>query len=143
MDKEVSTISGDELIEKEHIAPLLLKACPSFKVVYEASDDKELDYIIAGEFARHLLTLYKEQKTSEFSLVAKLIEDFHVKGDAYVREYATIGILEDIQNVWVNNNVDPEKFACFLFPKSKAYWQSLNDFWDGKVPFVGFGIDEP
>lgn len=128
------------MIEKQQITSLLLEACPSFKKTYEAFDDKDLNYAVAGELAHHLLDLYKNNKTEEFSKLARLIEEFHTKGDSYVKEYATIGILEDIQNVWGNNKTDPEKFAVFLLPVSLKYWKSLNNFWDGKIPNVGSDV---
>lgn len=71
-----------------------------------------------------------------------MIEDFHTDGDDYVKEYATIGILEGIQNVWGNNDTDPENFAKFLLPISKQYWDSLNKFWNGEVPIVGSDIEK-
>lgn len=73
MNKEITVFSGEGLIQKEHISSLLLKACPSFKAAYDASDDKDLDYIIAGAFAHHLLTLYQKNEKSEFPEIAKLI----------------------------------------------------------------------
>lgn len=129
------------MIEKERLSSLLLEACPSFKATYDASKDKDLDYMIASAFARHLLNLYKANKTEEFSKVSELIENLHVAGDDYVKEYATIGILEDIQNIWGNDKTDPEKFAAFLLPVSLKYWHSLNKFWKGGIPIVGSDIE--
>lgn len=135
-------VKEEKLITKEKIALLLIEACPSFESIYEASDSKEFDYIIAGEFARHLLTLYKSDDIEEFPNVAELIEKLHVNGDSYVKEFATVGILEDIQNVWVNNDTDAEIFETYLLPVSKKYWKSLNDFWQGEIFHVGSGSEE-
>ena len=131
-----------ELISKEQIVPLILETCPSFKAVYDASDNKELNYLIAAELADHLLKLHRKNDIGEFSYVAELIENLHVRGDSYVAEFATIGILESIQNLWENNNASMEYFESCLLPVSKKYWQSLNDFWDGKIPYVGFDIPD-
>lgn len=128
------------MINKNQLPTLLIKACPSFKAVLDGSDDQELHYMVAGDFARHLLDLYTAQQLEEFSKVAELIEDLHINGDEYVKEYATIGILEGIQNVWGNHGSDPEKFAPFLLPVNLKYWHSLNRFWNGEIPFVGFDI---
>lgn len=128
------------MIKKEHITTKLLEACPSFQPVYDASDDKELDYIIASDFAHHLLDLYINQKQDKFPQVGQMIEALHIDGDSYVKEYATIGILEGIQNVWSNNKTDPKKFAEFLLPVSLQYWKSLNKFWAGEIPIVGRDI---
>jgi len=129
------------MIIKEQIAIKLLEACPSFKEKYDASDSKDLDYVIAGKFAYHLLELYKSKKLDEFSKIAQLIEELHISGDGYVKEYATIGILESIQNVWGHSETDPEKFTEFLLPVSLKYWNSLNKFWNGEIPVVGSDIE--
>lgn len=120
---------------------MLLESCPSFETTYELSDNKELHYVIAGDFARHLLDLYQKNKTNEFKAIAQMVENLHIYGDHYVKEYATIGILESIQNVWGNNNVNPENFARFLHPVSLKFWNSLNKFWSGEAPFVGSDVD--
>ncbi len=132
------------MILKQEIESLLLKACPSFKSIYDVSEHKELDlqYPLADDFAHHLLTLFKKRETSEFPAIAEMIECLHTEGDAYTKEFASIGILESIQNVWSNNAVDPEAFRPFLLPLSEKYWQSLNDFWEQKVPYVGYGIKQ-
>jgi hypothetical protein len=90
-----------------------------------------------GAFARHLLKLHRAKQTADFPAVAQLIERLHVEGDAFVREAATIGLLEGIQNVWSNDGVNPEEFCPFLLPESLKWWRSLNNFWDGKIRFVG------
>jgi hypothetical protein len=93
-----------------------------------------------GDFARHLLQLHRQQQTDVFPAVAQVIERLHVEGDHYVREAATIGLLEAIQNVWRNEGTDPELFVPHLLPESARWWQSLNDFWSGKSKFVGEGL---
>ncbi|MCB1784389.1 MAG: hypothetical protein KDI13_10400 [Alphaproteobacteria bacterium] len=124
-------------IAKDQIIPLLLDACPSFKVVYEGSDYQDSPYTIAGEFSDHLLMLYKQGNVIEFSRVAELIERLIVYGDSYTKEYAIVGILESVQNVWGQNSVDTRDFESILLPESQEYWQRLNDFWEGKIPFDG------
>jgi hypothetical protein len=69
-----------------------------------------------------------------------VIERLHVEGDSYVREAATIGLLESIQNQWGNNGVDPENFFPFLLPESARWWKSLNKFWTGESKYVGEGL---
>lgn len=129
------------MITKEEIADQLLQACPSFKPIYGESENKDLLYSLGGDFAHHLLTLLQNGETSEFPAVAEMIEHLYFDGDSYMKEFATISLLEGIQNVWSNKGTDAEIFGAFLLPLSKKYWQSLKDFWDGKVPYVGYGIE--
>ena len=125
------------MISKDQVMPLLMEASPSYRLPIE---DRELLYLMLGDFARHLLQLQQQQQTDVFPSVARVIERLHFEGDQYVREAATIGLLEAIQNVWENQNTDPNIFAQHLLPESARWWQSLNDFWSGKSKFVGEGL---
>lgn len=118
------------MIKKEQLIPLILEACPSFKERFDKCCDKDLLYVVAGELAAHLLYLYREEKTEEFTPVCHVFERLHIEGDNYVKELATVGFLEGIQNIWGNKNVDPEEFSKFLEPESKKWWKELNDFWN-------------
>ena len=117
--------------------PLLMEASSSYRLPIE---DRELLYVMLADFARHLLQLQQQQQTDVFPAVARVIERLHLEGDDYVREATTIGLLEGIQNVWGNQNTDPNLFAQHLLPESSKWWQSLKDFWSGKVKFVGEGL---
>ena len=119
---------------------MILKACPSFQETWDKSDDQELLYVVMGDLARHLLELYQTGRTDEFTPLCETIEDLHANGNSYVRELATIGILEAIQNVWGHTETDPEEFYRFLLPESRKWWKELNDFWAGKIPHVGAGL---
>jgi hypothetical protein len=123
--------------------PLLLEACPSFQGNWEAhlkEYDEPLVYIALGDFARHLLDLHQRGQSQVFPAVGRVIERLHLEGDAWVREAASIGLLEGIQNVWSHTDVDPELFVPYLLPESSRWWQSLNDFWSGKSKYVGEGL---
>lgn len=128
------------MITREHVMPLILEACPSFRPVWESDlddDDRELTYICLGRFAGHLLDLHEQGRRDEFGAIAELVEKLHADGDHYVREAATIGLLEGVQNVWGNGGVDPEEFRPFLLPESAKWWDQLNLFWSGEIPYVG------
>jgi len=61
--------------------------------------------------------------------VFDVIETLHLNGDSYVREAATVGLLEDIQNNSGHRAVDPAVFVMYLKPESLRWWNKLNDFW--------------
>jgi hypothetical protein len=115
--------------------PLLLQVCPSFTEKWEEhrayyGDDEELLYVDLGEFARHLIELRRAEKTEEFSAVFDVIETLHLDGDDYVRNAATVGMLEAIQN---NASDEAEEFTQYLKPESAKWWRKLNAFWAGDV----------
>jgi hypothetical protein len=122
------------MISSPQIIPMLVDASPSFKCA------EDLLYVALGDFARHLLELYQRKETVSFSAVCAVIERLYVEGDHGVQEAATIGLLEGIQNVWGNNNVDPELFASYLLPESRKWWDELNAFWRGERDYVGAGL---
>lgn len=129
------------MITKEQVMPLLLDACPSFTDKWTEHhafyEDEGVLYVDLGEFAHHLVALHKADHTDEFPVVFAIIERLHLEGDAYVKEAATIGMLEGLQNVAGNSGVDPEEFSRYLKPESAKWWRQVNEFWEGKIPSVG------
>ena len=128
----------ENMITKEQVMALVLEACPSFRETWNRSEDQELLYIVMGDLARHLLALHQVGRRGEFGPFCELLERLHNEGDGEVRNLATIGILESIQNMWEH----PEEFRAFLLPESKKWWKELNDFWAGKIPYVGAGLQD-
>lgn len=121
------------MLNKGDVIPLLLEACPSFQQNWNEylggeKEPAEL-YLSLGWFAEHIVDLYKQNKTDEFTAIFNVVERLHIKGDDYVREAATIGLLEDIQNRLQNEN-DFNTFIKFLGPVSRDYWEKLIDFWN-------------
>ncbi len=137
---------SDVMITKEQVMPLLLEACPSFTEKWREHrafyEDEDLLHVDLGEFAHHLVELHKSNRTGECPAVFEVIERLHLEGDAYVKEAATIGMLEGIQNVAGNFGVNPEAFSGYLKPESAKWWRQLNDFWNGKIPYVGSSANE-
>ena len=72
--------------------------------------------------------------------LCEVLERLHLEGEGFVKELATIGILESIQNVWGHTETGPKVFCRFMLPESKKWWNELNDFWAGKIPHVGAGL---
>ena len=128
--------------------PLLLLACPSFferweeHLLFYQEEDEQLLYLDLGEFADHLVELHKGHRVEEFPAVFQAVESLHLEGDHFVKEAATIGLLEGLQNEARNIGVDPEEFLQYLGAQSLKWWRQLNDFWNAKIPYVGATIDE-
>ena len=121
-------------IQKAQVMPLLLAACPSFQVSWAAhragwGDDEPLLYIDLAAFARHLVNLMRQEQVSELPAVFAVVERLHTEGDSYVQEAATIGLLEDLQNLALNEQLDPASFLRYLKPETTRWWTKLNDFW--------------
>jgi len=134
------------MITKDQVMPLLVEACPSYGEKWELQRaifrEEQLLYVDMGDFAHHLVDLHKANQSHEFPAVFAVLERLHIEGDHYVREAATIGLLEGIQNVASNNGLNPEQFVPFLGPESQKWWRQLNDFWQGKIPYVGATVSD-
>ena len=130
------------MIPSNEVIPILLKACPSFQSIWEECEEKELLYCALGEFASYLLDMHNSGQTEVLKAAGVAIEQLHLDGDAHVREAATIGLLEGIQNYWGNNSVDAELFRPYLLPTSQRWWDELNAFWQGERRYVGEGLSK-
>ena len=131
------------MISKPQVIPMLVEASPSFQTAvdeHRAFYEEEIFYPLLGDFARHLLELYQTGRSAEFPAIAQVIERLHTEGDDFVREGATIGLLEGVQNAWGHADVDPEFFASYLLPVSRRWWDELHAFWRGERRYVGEGL---
>lgn len=127
-------------ISKSEVMELILQACPSYRKQWDEyiqknyeSGDEQLIYIDLSDFATHFVELYKKNKLSEFPAVFDVIELLHVSGDDFVKEAASIGLLEDLQNRLLSNEINTNVFIQYLKPQSLKWWNYLNDLWDGKI----------
>lgn len=128
------------MITKAEVLPLFHRACPSFAPRWQehcaAWDEEHLLYIDLGVLVDHIVDRFAAGHTEEFPAVFAVCERLHLEGDPEVREAATIGLLEGIQNVSGSRGVDPEEFRQFLGPESLKWWTGLNAFWDGRSRVV-------
>lgn len=123
--------------------PRLVAACPSFTLKWEEhkreyfDEEDYLPYVALGEFNSHVVELYIEGATQELPSVFEEVERLHLEGDAYVKEAATVGFLEGVQNVIGNRGLNADVFLPFLGPESRKWWDQLNKFWAGEIRYVG------
>jgi hypothetical protein len=127
--------SRTAMIVRSGMMQLLLDACPSFQPQWQAfidewKDEHELPlYLALGDLAHHLIAMLAAGDTARFPEIFAVVERWHVEGDAFVREAATIGLLEDLQNDGLHEGTDPTQFEQFLLPESRKWWRKLERFW--------------
>lgn len=125
------------MIAKDDMMGVLLDACPAFAPQWEAFRDEwreEADdlplYLVLADFARHLIGMVERGETAGLPAVFVTVERLHVEGEHYVREAATVGLLEQLQNLNLHRNgTDPELFRPYLGPESVRWWDKLYRFW--------------
>ena len=125
------------MIAKNDMMGVMLKACPSFAPAWhtflddwrEEPDDLPL-YVALADLARHLIELMERGDTVELSAAFQAIERWHLEGDSYVREAATVGLLESLQNFNLHSSTHPEQFRALLGPESARCWDKLVASWE-------------
>lgn len=125
------------MITKDQIVNMLMSTFPTFM---PNEENRDLPYVVLEDFACFLLETFQRKDESLLKKAAVLIERLHLEGDGYVKEAATIGLLEGIQNSWPDSGVDPEKLMPYLLSESRRWWNSLNRFWNKEIPYVGADI---
>lgn len=103
----------------------ILKMFPNF----EYNDELNLAYILAGAFVSYMESLIGFDE-DELDKALKYIEKLHKSKNQRIKELATIGFVESIQNSWSKDN------KMFIYPKlglqTKKSWKTLNRFWEDK-----------
>jgi len=75
----------------------------SHAIIWAAGDAFSLGdlplYLALGDFAWHLIGMLERGETASLPAVFAAVERLHAEGEHYVREAATVGLLEALQNL--------------------------------------------
>jgi hypothetical protein len=139
------------MIDRSEMFTTLLDADPTFEpqwrsFVTDYADQSELPlYIALGDFAKHLINRHQRGETEGFDKVFGVVERWHTEGDTYVREAASIGFLEGLQNLLGGNDrgrnvggVRASDFEPYLGPETRRWWDKLYRFWEGDTAALRF-----
>ena len=113
----------------------ILEVSPSFRpdwerFIAEWEGESELPiYLVLSDLARHIATLLERGCTRELEEIFAVVESWHSDGDAYVREAATVGLLEDLQNPDLVG-IGSDQFEAYLGPESTRWWNKVEKFWE-------------
>jgi hypothetical protein len=118
-----------ETITPANMFESLLEADPSFQPHWEAflvayGKDEELPlYIALWALADHIQTHFEAGRSEVLKSIFAVVERWHVEGDHYVSEAATIGLLESLQS-------RDGDYRPYMGPETTRWWNKLNRFWD-------------
>jgi hypothetical protein len=124
------------LIHREEMFEPLLAVAKGFlprwnKFIKEWKDEPKLpQYLALSDLARYIADLVRSESVEELKQIFDVIERWHLEGDSYVKEAATIGLLECLQNTNVVGHGIQEKIETYLLPESKTWWRKVGEFWD-------------
>ncbi len=122
----------------------LVAACPEFAPQWQEFQDDWRDepdespvYVPLAAFARHLIAKLERGETADLPAVFDAVERLHVEGDEFVREAATVGLLEGLQNLNLHSRgTTPEQFRPYLGPQTARWWDKLEAFWERGTPLT-------
>jgi hypothetical protein len=122
-------------ITKVEMMDPLLDVCPSFRphwseflAEWSDTEDKPL-YLALGMLARHLIAMLAAGDTTGVARTFAVVERWHLEGDSYVKEAATIGLLEDLQNASLHQSTSPAQFEPLMLLESLKSWRKVEAYW--------------
>ena len=127
------------MISREDMFDVLLKADPTFQPVWDAFVDKWRDqiepplYLALGDLARHVIGKLEDDRIDDLQRIFAAVERWLDDGDELVREAATIGLLEDLQNPNLHKTTSPDRLKQWLGPLSAMQWSEVERFWSGQT----------
>jgi hypothetical protein len=123
-------ITRDTMIEPIlRVSPRFEPTWREFLAEWKADADELPLYLLLSDLARHIAQLLEENADSELHAIFEVVENWHLQGDAYVKEAATIGLLEDLQNTNLVGKAAPSRLTKYLGPESKRWWTKVEEFW--------------
>lgn len=93
-------------------------------------------YLLISDVVRKCSKMLAEGEKHNVDRVFEVVERWLVEGDPYVREAATVGFIEDLQNVNLHDGTEPRDFIQFLGPESSYWWTKVERFWSHGEPLV-------
>ena len=131
------------------IVPAFLAACPSMGPAWEQhlefwrGEANRGYYNDASVVANQLVDNFERGDLSEFAAAFALLERCLAEGDQQATGLATIGVIEDIQNIASHRSFGPWVFYEWLGPRSRAAWDELCEFWRQVGAAKEAGLLEP
>jgi hypothetical protein len=132
------------MIARNEMFEPLLEALPGFRPQWEAfiaewtpkpgryselAPGEYPYYLLLARLADHLADLIEKDAPDDVGKALAVCERWLVEGDHYVKEAATVGLLEDLQNVTQRRGIPETRFTALLGPEGKFWWDKVNAFW--------------
>ena len=124
------------MIQRGHIVPRLLHACPSARTAWDEhiarwGGQERGIYNDTAIFVHHVNAALQAGVSREFTAFFGALEDFLADGDSDTK-VAVIGIIETLQNVASHEPPGYQTFERWLGPLSRQAWVDVERMWSGK-----------
>ncbi len=113
---------------------------PEFEKIHKEHleyNQEELRYVLLGEICAYLIENHYSKTDKLLIRTFDLIDKELTLTD---NEEITIGFIETFQNI-MKDKVDGYLVYEIMKPNTKLWWDNVNDLWNGKIKFLGEGID--
>lgn len=91
-------------------------------------------YTVFSSLARYVEKLLENNQKEEIQNIFNLVEKWHINGDEYIQEAATIGFIEEIISLNPKHSMEDENFLPFMGSESKKWASQVKEFWNsGKI----------
>jgi hypothetical protein len=111
------------MISRDSMMQPILSVSPSFEPVWreflaewQGDPDGLPVYLALSDLARHMAALFDRGAESELREIFEIVEAWHLNGAPYVKEAATVGLLEDLQNTNISRRTDTDASPCLSWP---------------------------
>jgi hypothetical protein len=130
-------------LSKKQLYQLVIAECPDYESRFMLFEDKYLLYSFANDFAHYIAELYQVQRDDAFRRAIRIVHTLVMHSDQKILELGIIGILEDLQNITLREQINEGEFVKHLTHETRLYWDSLNKFWNKEIPHVGSDVPRP
>ncbi|MCP9481724.1 hypothetical protein NNA36_07080 [Shimia sp. CNT1-13L.2] len=124
------------MINRDQMFEPILVAYPNFSSKWQefvdewAGDPEGLpNYLLISDLVRECSGLLSSGRTKELGQIFEVVETWLIEGEPYVKEAATVGFIEDLQNENLHVGTEPKDFVQYLKPESAFWWRKVEDFW--------------
>jgi|GEM_PF-2778301 len=93
--------------------------------------DDNLPYVDIGTISRYIVENKLKNKTSDFELFFKNVEEIYVNGDSDVQNFIVVGLFEGIQNIGGEEIEYHLSFNKWLNSETQKAWNGIIDYWEG------------
>lgn len=122
-------------LTRDGMIEALVEAYPALRpswVDFQSEWNSEAEpplYLFLADAVRHLISNLERGETSRFDALFGVLERWLIDGDQYVREAATIGFIEGLQNENLHHRTKPSDLIPWLGPAAKQSWDDVERFW--------------
>jgi hypothetical protein len=117
-------------------APAFHEKCVSLSLINRQTGRTTLPYAVLSELAGYLIDCLRNGETDGFQGIFDVVEEWHVHGDHETKTAATVGLVEDLQNLARHDQTVSAHFLRWLLPETSISWQRVEDFWSGEAQAI-------